>query len=212
MDQATHTHTYKGTGPDPLDGRVVRFDALEGNGTPLMFIDSVLPTGLRMNYSLVGDVASENPDYRVMTRGDHTFQVAIFMNPPGCGPNWHTHDYVEAFMPLSGRFEFLYGADPEGADDPDGAVTLDPWDFISLPARTWRAFRNVSDEMAWCLGILEAHAVFEGVDPYWPESTKEAARAYGIEADAKGKMIKPDNYDELVRELSARLPFAPRDR
>jgi hypothetical protein len=65
---------------DPLEGRVVRFNELDGHGTPLMFIDSVLPHGLRMNYALVGDVASENPDYEVLVKGDHTFQIAMFMN------------------------------------------------------------------------------------------------------------------------------------
>jgi quercetin dioxygenase-like cupin family protein len=203
-------HTYTGSGPDPLEGRVVRFQDLEGQGTPLMFIDSVLPGGARMNYSMVGDVASENPDYKIMVKGEHTFQVAIFMNAPGCGPRWHTHDYVEAFMPLSGRFRFSYGSDPEGYDEPEGEVVLDPWDFISLPAGTWRQFENVSEEMGWCFGVLEAHEVFTGVDPYWPESIKAAAQAKGLQADEKGKMIKPSNYEEIIRDLTARLPFQPR--
>jgi quercetin dioxygenase-like cupin family protein len=195
---------------DPLEGRVVRFNDLEGRGTPLMFIDSVLPHGLRMNYALVGDVASENPDYEVLVKGDHSFQVAIFMNAPGCGPTWHTHDYVEAFMPLSGRFRFTYGYDVDGAENPDGEVTLDPWDFISLPAGLWREFRNVSDEMGWVFGVIEAHKVFNGVDPYWSEATKREARERGVESDDKGRMIKPANYDEIVAELSKRLPFTPR--
>jgi quercetin dioxygenase-like cupin family protein len=177
-----------------------------------MFIDSVLPKGLRMNYALVGDVASENPDYEVLVKGEHSFQVAIFMNAPGCGPTWHTHDYVEAFMPLSGRFRFIYSHDVGRHDDPDGEVTLEPWDFVSLPAGLWREFRNVSDEMGWVLGIIEAHRVFEGVDPYWSDETKRKARERGVESDEKGKMIKPPNYDELVAELSARLPFTPRPR
>jgi quercetin dioxygenase-like cupin family protein len=205
-----HTTEQQGTTTDPLEGRVVRFGELDGKGTPLMFIDSVLPEGLRMNYSLVGDVASENPDYQVLTRGDHTFQVAIFMNAPGAGPRWHTHDYVEAFMPLSGRFRFTYGYDAEGAANPEGEVVIDPWDFISLPAKLWRQFENVSDEMGWCLGILESHQVFTGVDPYWPESTKVAARERGIEADENGKMIKPANYEQIVRDLADQLPFASR--
>jgi quercetin dioxygenase-like cupin family protein len=200
----------RGTGADPMEGRVVRFDDLKGHGTPLMFIDSVLPGGLRMNYSLVGDVASQNPDYEVMVKGQHGFQVAIFMNAPGCGPRWHTHDYVEAFMPLSGRFRFSYGHDREGYENPEGEVVLDPWDFISLPAGLWRQFENISDEPGWCFGVLEQHEVFTGVDPYWPESIQAAARERGLEADDKGRMIKPANYQELVDELTAKLPFSPR--
>jgi hypothetical protein len=113
-------------------------------------------------------------------------------------------------MPLSGRFRFIYSYDVDRIDDPDGEVTLDPWDFVSLPPRLWREFRNVSDEMGWVLGVLESHRVFEGVDPYWSERTKQEAREHGLESDEKGKMIKPANYQQLVADLSARLSFTPR--
>jgi hypothetical protein len=113
-------------------------------------------------------------------------------------------------VPLSGRFRFIYSYDVERAADPEGEVTLEPWDFISLPAGLWREFRNVSDEMGWVLGIIETHNVFSGVDPYWSETTKREAREHGLESDERGRMIKPANYEELVAELSDRLPFTPR--
>lgn len=200
----------QGSKSDPLDGRIVRFNDLDGNGTPLMFIDSILPGHKRMNYSLVGDVASENPDYKVMCKGDHTFQAAIFQCAPGSGPAYHTHDYVEAFLPLSGTWRFYWGDNPETPDSPDHEAILDPWDFISIPAKTWRGFENTSDRQAWCFGILEAHQVYTGVDPYWPDVIKDDARKQGLQADENGKMIKPDNYEQLIRDLTAELPFEPR--
>ena len=44
----------------------------------------------------------------------------MFEAPPGNGPGWHTHSYVEMFVPLTGTWKFVYGTD---ADDPDGEVT-----------------------------------------------------------------------------------------
>ena len=51
---------------DPMEGRIARFADLKHNGTPIMFIDSVLPGHYRMNFSVIGDTASENPDFKPM--------------------------------------------------------------------------------------------------------------------------------------------------
>ena len=50
----------------------------------------------------------------------HKFQIGMFMAPPGNGPAWHTHDYVEIFMPLSGKWRFYWGTDPDKPDEPEG--------------------------------------------------------------------------------------------
>ena len=33
----------------------------------------------------------------------------MFEAPPGNGPGWHTHDYVEMFVPLTGNWRFCWG-------------------------------------------------------------------------------------------------------
>ena len=87
---------------DPMQGRIARWGDIQAKGIPVMFIDSVLPGHYRMNYSVVGDTASENPDYEVAIAAPHKFQIGMFEAPPGNGPGWHTHTYVEMFMPLTG--------------------------------------------------------------------------------------------------------------
>jgi hypothetical protein len=116
---------------DPMQGRVSRFADMKQNGTPVMFIDSVLPGHYRMNYSVIGDTASENPDFSPMITVPHKFQIGMFEAPPGNGPGWHTHTYVEMFVPLTGRWRFCYGLDGENPDDLLGEYTLEPWDAIS---------------------------------------------------------------------------------
>ena len=187
-----------------MTGRVMRFNTLKENPVSLMFIDSILPGHQRLNYAVIGDTASENPDYKPTIDSPHGFQVGIVKATAGNGPAYHTHDYVEAFMPLKGKWRFYWGKDE---DKVDGETVLNEWDLISLPPKLWRGFGVLESETeeAWILGILEEHKVFEGKDPYWaPEVTRRAAE-HGFHADESGKMIKPENYAELEAEMLKKL-------
>ena len=106
------THDVKA---DPMAGRIARWTDIQRNGVPVMFIDSVLPGHYRMNYSVIGDTASENPDFEPAISAPHKFQIGMFEAPPGNGPGWHTHTYVELFMPLTGTWRFIYGDEPDDA-------------------------------------------------------------------------------------------------
>src|SRR5215212_7490585 len=117
MRETMATHDVKA---DPMAGRIARWSDVQRNGVPVMFIDSVLEGHYRMNYAVVGDTASENPDYAPAITTPHKFQIGMFEAPPGNGPGWHTHTYVEMFVPLTGTWKFTYGDNP---DDPDVNVT-----------------------------------------------------------------------------------------
>jgi quercetin dioxygenase-like cupin family protein len=187
-----------------MQSRIVRFsDYTEDKAIPLMFIDSMLPGHHRLNYAVIGDTASENPDYEVMIKQPHDFQIGMFKAMPNNGPAWHKHDYIELFLPLEGRWRFKWSNDPEqGAE---GEIILEKWDLISLPAGVWRSFENISDKPAWCFAVLEKHKVFEGKDPYWPPSVIREAKEYGFESDENGKMIKPANFEQLNAELLKKM-------
>ncbi len=195
---------------EEMQKRVVRFRDLKKRPIPLMFIDSVLPRHYRVNYAVIGDTASENPDFKPLLEDPHKFQIGVFSAPPKCGPAWHTHDYIELFMPLKGRWKFYWGDDPNGTVE--GSAVLDEWDMISCPPGKWRAFENVGREEGWMFAVLEPHEVFKSKDPYWGTQVLEQAAAMGFHADESGKMIKPANFkqveeqlfDQLVRKKKAR--------
>lgn len=175
--------------------RVMRFDDLKSKGVPIMFIDSILPGHYRMNYAVIGDTASENPDYegqRAITE-PHNFQIGMGFAPPGNGPAWHTHDYIESFFILKGPWRFYWGNDPD-PDRPDGYFDLNEWDMISLPPGVYRRFEYIGTEIGWFFAVLEAHQVFTGKDPIWPPKIEAQAAAMGYQADDKGKMIQPASY------------------
>lgn len=191
---------------EDMQRRIVRFEEMkETHGVPLMFIDSILPGHHRMNYAVIGDTASEESEYNPVITEPHKFQIGMVKAPPGSGPAFHTHDYVEAFMPLSGKWRFYWANDPELADNPEGESVLEPWDLISLPPKLWRGFENVSDEDAWIIGILEEHTVFTSKDPYWAPHVIEQAKEHGFEADESGRMVRPDNFEEIRERMRAQL-------
>lgn len=190
---------------DPMAGRIARWSDIQKTGVPVMFIDSVLPGHYRMNYTVVGDTASENPDYSPALAHPHRFQIGMFEAPPGNGPGWHTHTYVEMFVPLSGKWRFMYGSNPDDPDDLDGEVILEPWDVISFPPALWRRFENVSDTNAVGFAVLDPHEVFEAEDPIWPRWLREEAAGRGLAADAQGKMVKPDDFAEIEAEVLAKI-------
>lgn len=196
---------------DSMSSRVMRFSELKQNPVTLMFIDSILPSHWRMNYAVIGDTASENPDYNPAISDPHKFQIGMGWAPPGCGPAWHTHDYVEMFLVLKGSWRFVWGND-EDPDNPDGEFILNEWDAISLPEGVWRRFENASeDQISWFFAVLDPHTVFEGKDPYWPPKVVEEAETAGFKADENGKMIKPPNYDELQQQQIDKLLGIYRD-
>lgn len=190
---------------DPMAGRISRFADLKQNGTPIMFIDSILPGHYRMNYAVIGDTASENPNFSPMMSAPHKFQVGMFEAPPGNGPGWHTHEYVEMFVPLTGRWRFCYGLNPDDPDDLLGEVVLEQWDAISFPPRLWRRFENASSENAWAFAVLDPHDHFEGPDPQWPQWMVKLAEEHGLRTDERGRMIEPANFAELEQQVTERI-------
>jgi quercetin dioxygenase-like cupin family protein len=199
---AMTTHDVKA---DPMAGRIARWRDVRRTGVPVMFIDSVLPGHYRMNYSVIGDTASENPDFEPAITAPHKFQIGMFEAPPGNGPGWHTHTYCELFVPLTGTWRFVYGTDP---DDPTDAVTeveLEPWDVITFPPGLWRRFENASDVNAVGFAVLDPHDVFLERDPIWPEWMVSAAAAEGLAADASGRMVKPDDFEELEARVRVQI-------
>ena len=188
-----------------MQGRIMRFSELKQHPLSLMFIDSILPRHQRLNYAVIGDTASENPDFQPAIAAPHGFQVGMVKATAGNGPAYHSHDYIEAFMPLTEqRWRFYWG---EEADQVDGETIIGQWDLISLPPKLWRGFEVLAGEEgeAWLLGILEPHQVFNSKDPYWAPEVIRAAAAEGFHADAYGKMIKPKDYDEREQHLLQNL-------
>ena len=189
-----------------MEGRISRFQDILKQPIPLMFIDSPLEHHQRLNYAVIGDTASENPNFEPMITTPHGFQIGMVKAEPGNGPAYHTHDYIECFVPLTEHKWRFYWGDSE--DTVTGETTLEKWDLISLPPKLWRGFEVLPGQegTAWLFAVLEPHEVFKGKDPYWAPYVVSAAERMGYEADASGKMVKvPDGFDALGQDILKRI-------
>lgn len=192
------THGLSAEDLGVMTGNVVRFGALKSRPIPLMFIDSILPGHQRHNYAIIGDTASENDAYEPFITSPHGFQIGMVRARQGNGPAYHTHDYIETFLPLRGRWRFYWG---ENEDKVDGETVLGEFDYVTLPPRLWRGFECIDAGESWIFAVLDKHTVYDGKDPYWATSVIEKAREYGFEASDDGKMIKPANFTELEQQM-----------
>ena len=181
---------------ESMAARVMRFEELKGKGIPIMFIDSMLPGHMRMNYAVIGDTAAENPDYsiqRAITE-PHRYQIGMAWAPPGCGPAWHTHDYTESFFILSGPWTFFWGNE----DDPDkveGEFVLNEWDMISLPPGMYRQLRILRRFNRLVLRCARVAPGLRGQGSLLGAQIEAAAAANGYAADERGKMVHPPDYE-----------------
>lgn len=198
----TDHHTYSAA---DMASRVVRFDDLKHMGVPLMFIDSILPNHWCMNYAVIG-TATSDPDTAAKraVADPHGFQVGMGWAPPGNGPAWHTHDYVELIVILDGEWRFAWGYGEDSAR-PDGEFVLGKWDMISVPAGMWRGFEVVGDGIGWFMAIAEPRDADDSIDPHWPPAVVNMARAAGFHADDSGRLIKTEDYPDVRAAHERRL-------
>ena len=185
-----------------LSDYVVRFDELKERGIPLMFIDSILPGHQRMNYAVIGDTASENPEFEPAITVPHKFQIGMGFAAPGNGPAYHTHDYVEMFLILKGKWRFYWGNSPDAIE---GETVLRKWDMITLPPGLYRGFEVAGKKVGWFFAVLDPHPVFLNKDPYWAPEVERRAAEHGFRANKQGKMIKPKNYAALREQMLEQL-------
>jgi mannose-6-phosphate isomerase-like protein (cupin superfamily) len=77
-------------------------------------------------------------------------ELSIAKCPPGQGAGLHAHmNTRESFMCLTGRYEIAWG--PEGKEK----TVLEPYDFIAVPPGEFRSFRNISDQEALLLVVVQ---------------------------------------------------------
>ncbi len=111
--------------------------------------------------------------------------VSIAECPPGNAPGLHCHELtVENFFCLNGRFEVRWG------DEGEHGLILEPLDYISVPAGVTRMFKNISDEVARLLVIIQPPPEKqEDRVAYAPKVGRDLEAEYGAEIVEKLKGI-----------------------
>ena len=84
-------------------------------------------------------------------------------------------------------------------------MILKQWDMISFPPHLYRGLENVSRTNSWLFAVLDPHDVYRFKDPLWSQNVLDQAGSHGFRADERGKMVKPDNYDEVHARMLSKL-------
>ncbi len=157
--------------------RVAVFKKLKSSPMPL--IDAVMPQYNRDIFNIIGRGVTEDASMEVAINDARDFHVAIIRCETGKGTGLHTHETLEVFMPLTGNWSVQWG------DDGKSELSIGPWDFISIPTKIMRGFRNDSPGEAYMLSILG------GTDPgrvTWCDPVMRAAERAGYMLDADGNI------------------------
>ncbi|WP_158660153.1 cupin domain-containing protein [Niveispirillum cyanobacteriorum] len=160
------------------DGRVARFEQLleiepqRGHGLPQPVADMIWSRRLLPVITRNDDAPSPFGNVAPI-RGAGDMSITYAACPPGTGPSLHTHRRTfETFTVLSGRFEFTLG------DNGDSAVTLNPFDVLSVPPGVARAFRNVSDKEG-LLQVIITGGQHDVNDIFFPARTAKEIASHG---------------------------------
>ncbi len=144
-----------GLKPKDMEKRIARFKDLkpykqsimENTGIPAEAIEVLSAKSV---YPVMSPEGWKGRSAVAPVKGKDGLTVAIAECPPGDHPGLHSHTHtVENFFCLNGRFRISWGEEGENS------VELGPLDFISVPAGVYRDFKNISDETARLLTIIQ---------------------------------------------------------
>ena len=144
------------------------------------FVDSRLPGCERDVFTVIGSGVTEDTSIAPAIAAVDGFNVTYLGVDPGHGCSLHSHDTVEVFYAMSGRWGIIWG------DDGDQQIELEPHDMVSVPAGVMRRFTNIGDGHAHIMTIVGGTDAGR-VD--WPEAVLEQARETGLKLDADGNLV-----------------------
>lgn len=163
-----------------MERRVARFKALTPH--PVTFLDQALPENRRDVFNVIGRGVSEEKGAAAEITDVDGFNVQMSRAKPGHGNGLHSHETVETFMPLNGRWAIQWG------DKGEHQIVLEQFDLVSVPPGIMRSVRNIGAEEAYLFTILG------GTDPgrvTWSPDLIQAAKQRGWELDAEGDLVMP---------------------
>ena len=152
-----------------MEARIARFDDLRP--APGAYLDNGLPGHCRDTLNIIGTAVGRNDPDAVHPLGSAELTFGMQRAEPGNGPGLHSHEAVEVFVILAGRWR-AYWIDQDG----EGEAELASFDTISVPAGVWRGLEVIGDQTGV---ICAARDRADGGGLTWHPSVIEAAESAG---------------------------------
>ena len=160
-------------------GRTARFKRLVPSTEA--FVDTRLPEYQREIFNVIGEGVTEDADLGVAISAVEGFNVTYIGADPGKGAALHSHDTVEVFFAMTGRWALYWG------DDGEQEIEMDTLDMISVPAGVMRGFRNIGESHAYMMAI---HGATDAGRVTWSPTILMQAMETGLTLNAEGYLIK----------------------
>jgi len=128
-----------------MQSRLARFADIKPSKKA--FIDHVFEKCHRDIFDVIGKGVTEDPANKPAIDIVEYFNLTYAGCKPGHGAGLHSHKTVEVFIPMSGKWEVVWG------DQGENRVELGPLDVISVPIDVMRAVKNIGDEYALLMAI-----------------------------------------------------------
>ena len=145
------------------------------------FVDTRLPEYRREIFNVIGEGVTEDADLAPAISTVEGFNVTYIGADPGKGAALHSHDTVEVFFAMTGRWALYWG------DDGEREIEMDTLDMISVPAGVMRGFRNIGESHAYMMAI---HGASDAGRVTWSPKILKRATETGLKLDADGYLIK----------------------
>jgi len=160
------------------------------------YVDVLLPNHGREIFNILGPGVSENPsdvNLKPAISGVPDFNLAYVRNKPGERGALHAHDTTEVFIPMSGRWQIIWG------DEEEHSLELEEGDVIAIPPGVFRCFKNIGTTEQWMLAILagEKHGRL-----VWPKKVLDQVRdigpTVGIGFDSAGNIFRLEKTESEI--------------
>ena len=166
---------------EEMETRVARFAQLKPSKQA--YVDTRIPEHERDTYNVIGRGVTEDPDLAPAIADSRYFGITYIGAEPGKGAALHSHETIEVFVPLSGRWVAYWG------EKGDKEIELGAHDVISFPPGIYRGFRNVGDGHAYLMAIIGSkETTLDGGRVDWAPDILEKAAQTGLVVNAAGDL------------------------
>ncbi len=161
--------------------RTARFKELKSS--PQAYLDTRLEEHHRDTFNVIGRGVTEDPSLAPTISDARYCGITYIGAEPGKGAALHSHETIEIFVPLTGKWAAYWG------EDDTQEIELDQFDVISFPPGVMRGFRNAGDQYAYLMAIIGTKEdTGDGGRVGWAQSVLEKAKTTGLRVNEQGDL------------------------
>ena len=133
-----------------IESRVARFkDVMDNLGSFAGVVDSHIEQHRKKIYPVMGANVTSGTAAAAQLAPEGRFSINFMQCGPGKHPVMHTHDTLEVFIPITGRWRMIFEEDGETVE-----IEAEPYDVVSCPIEMMRTLVNISDAPAIVMAVI----------------------------------------------------------